>query len=308
VAVRAGGLRRGFLLAALAGAELLVLEFVFVRPNMSPALTHFWGLGQPHLPSLGTFPLLLPQFLPLLTDSRLLLSVALALFLASPFAFRDAKVPLAFLPILVFLGLDSLGLYPLTLRTGLLLLPSTLFMLLCGLRTLREGAARFRGDVLVDGGALLLVAWIFSTLCVLPFTLRRAGEDYEGAVAYLKANLRARERVLVHASCDEGFRLYARLLGLGESQAIYGNTGWPCCPRDLRKLETRDVDADVGASLPPNYRGRLYLLVTDRFEHWAYVGRDERPLLVAALRARGCLIRPPRSFLQVSLVPFDCRP
>lgn len=304
-AVRWDGLRRGLLLAALAGAELLLLDRVFVRPNMSPALIRFWDLGHPHLPSLDTFSLL-PQFLPLLIEPRLVIGVALALFVLSPFAFRDAKIPLALLPILVFLGIDSLGLYPLTLRTGLLLLPSILLMLLCGVLTLRALAARIRGEVFVDGAALVVVAWIFSTFCALPFTHRSSGEDYEGAVAYLKASVRGGERVLVHASCDEGFRLYARLLGLGEERAIYGNTGWPCCPRELGRLVTRDVDADVAASLPPNYRGRLYLLVTDRLEHWVFVGRDERPLLVAALRARGCLIRPAHSFRQVSLVPFDC--
>jgi hypothetical protein len=135
-------------------------------------------------------------------------------------------------------------------------------------------------------------------------------EDMDGAVSFLHAHVQPDDFLWVHASCLEAFKLYTRMSKWRDAPALYGHTGWPCCPRgitdsDYKSSETL-VRSDFGNALPKNFSGRVWLLYTTRSVHWeAYA--DEPHIMETILRERGCKERPTPSFFNVGVNSFDCK-
>jgi hypothetical protein len=94
--------------------------------------------------------------------------------------------------------------------------------------------------------------------------------------------------------------LYATMLGWTRPPVIYGDTGWPCCPRDKIArpgISTRQaVVEDLDRMIPPGHSGRAWLLYTIRPTHWDWVGLDESNVWRDHLTDRGCKM--PKPYLQ----------
>jgi hypothetical protein len=131
-----------------------------------------------------------------------------------------------------------------------------------------------------------------------------------GAVTSLKSAFHDGDALYVHASEQEEFKLYSRLLGFAPSAVQFGNTGWPCCPRHIESwkhrgsvdLMERDVARLYAVSLP----ARLWELHTLRAEHWSYIGLDEGKSLRALLIQRGCALAHYGEWRNLALSRFDC--
>ena len=114
-------------------------------------------------------------------------------------------------------------------------------------------------------------------------------EDYVAAVRFLRANVAPGEVVLVHPSAREGFRLYTDMENWHPA-VIYGDTGWPCCPRGHAAKPQSSTELAVRQDLDAKIReaGHLWLLHATRGQHWEYAGLNEGELWRSLLTKRGC--------------------
>jgi hypothetical protein len=138
-------------------------------------------------------------------------------------------------------------------------------------------------------------------------------EDMAGAVAFLQRTSAAQDLILVHPSAGESFVLYARMYGWTMPPAIYGDTGWPCCPRGkvwLPRVSTEQiVNADIDRMVPSGYTGRIWMLYTIRPAHWSYTWQDESQMWRYHLAERGCSIAASnRQFENLEISVADCGP
>src|SRR5262249_27681344 len=112
----------------------------------------------------------------------------------------------------------------------------------------------------------------------------------------------------VHASCSEGFKLYARMRNW-QNQAHFGRTGWPCCPRGVADpLATSSeplVRADFGTALPAGFSGRIWLLYTKRFWPCDEIA-NEPQIMRTILRESGCAEVLSPSFREIAAASFNC--
>ncbi len=300
--------RRPALLAGAAGGVLAVLFIFFIRPNYSPNLGRFWTFDT----DAGFSPGLAAAILfVIVAAGRVVLSL-----IRKRSGWREWTQILCVLPCLLLVSASALEWYPLTYRTRLFVLPCFLLLGAINLDDLRNWIAPrinlFEGtgvDVAV-GLLILAVALIgFKTQFRHDSTVPK--EDVAGAVAFLQRKSAARDLILVHPSTGESFVLYARMYGWNMPPAIYGDTGWPCCPRGKVWAPTvsteKLVDADIDRMVPSGYSGRIWMLYTIRPAHWIYTWQDESQMWRSHLADRGCNISPPnRQFENLAISIADC--
>jgi hypothetical protein len=135
-------------------------------------------------------------------------------------------------------------------------------------------------------------------------------ENMAGAVRYLHRNVAPSDLVLVHASLREGFLLYTRMQGWTAPPVVYGDTGWPCCPRDQPSgpdTATPDkVLRDLDAKIPRDFHGRIWLFYTDRPLHWDYVRAYDPKIWQNYFWSRNCRAELYIRFANLGLVPMTC--
>jgi hypothetical protein len=138
----------------------------------------------------------------------------------------------------------------------------------------------------------------------------RPVEDIQGAVRFLRTHVQPGDLVLAHSEAREGVLFYARREGWSKHQVIFGDTGWPCCPRDKEAwphFSTRDaVIHDLDSKIPRGFHGRIWLLYSTRPTHWQYTGLDEGDLWRRHVWENGCPPGPYFDFQNLAVSPMDC--
>jgi hypothetical protein len=222
----------------------------------------------------------------------------------------------------VALLLDLLHVYPLSNngRTGLILLPcvalafaSCLEVITLKISETFSPRTRWQGITprnryAISTGVLLIV---LTSSTGVKDALRddRVREDMAGAVQFVFQNSSPSDFVFVHASCEEAFRLYARMYDWSFPSTVrFGDTGWPCCPRRMKATGSskNEVLQNFITNIPPGNNERVWFLATERDGHWAFVGLDEPALLTSALLAAGCEELPTQLFTNIRLASFAC--
>jgi len=131
-----------------------------------------------------------------------------------------------------------------------------------------------------------------------------------GAVRYLHQKVSPSDVVLVHASLREGFLLYSAIEGWTAPPVIYGDTGWPCCPRDRPSgpdTATPDkVNRDLDDKVPRDFHGRIWLFYTDRPLHWDYLHAYDPKIWQNYFWSRNCRPQVYIRFANLGLVPMNC--
>jgi hypothetical protein len=304
------GNRRPALLVGLTAGVLALLYIFFIRPNYSPDLHRFWEIDA----EAGISPGLVAAIVfVILAAGRVAFSL-----MTKRSGWRVWTQILCVLPCLLLAGASVLGWYPLSDRMRLFVLPCFLLLVAINLEDLLNWMAP-RIKFLEGAGVNVAVG-------VLSLTVALAGiktqfrdkasapkEDAAGAVAFLQRNSAAQDLILVHPSAGESFVLYARMYGWHMPPAIYGDTGWPCCPRGkvwLPRISTEKiVNADIDRMLPGGYSGRIWMLYTIRPAHWSYSWQDESQMWRHHLAERGCHIWPAnRQFENLEISSADCAP
>jgi hypothetical protein len=298
-----GGIRRAGALVLAFSCELAILYVALIRPNLSPELRASYFLAGAHNQSPGLL-------------AALLFCVAAALRAVYLFNQRpDSRACIqiaAVLPCLLLAVSNAFQWYPATPRTRLFVLPC--FLLLAAMNTEWAGQAFSLSGRRYVGAFVWLITIAVGSQAVWKQIREhqdRPEEDYAGAVRFLRQQVMPSDLLLVHPSVLEGFKLYTTIEGWHEHPAIYGDTGWPCCRRDMIPTHLtsteRALSDDLDRKLPRGFTGRVWLFYSARHTHWMYVGLDEGELWREHLWARGCA--PASQYLQLQnlgISTMDC--
>ena len=286
--------RRAITLAGVSGAVLAVLYWFFVQPNYTPALRAYW-LGDPQA---------------WLTPG-MIAAVAFCAMVAVRMAFtRDPTSILLWTPCVLLFASELLGWYPASPRTQLFVRPCFLLLLAINAEDLVTYAKWRRRPV--DAIVVLAAAVVIFLGVRKQFHEGRfqPEENMSGAVRYLRKNVGPSDLVLVHPSLREGFLLYTAIQGWNAKPVIYGDTGWPCCPRGrpagVDFSTPQKVRHDLDAKIPRDFHGRIWLFYTDRPLHWAYVRVEDSKLWQNYFWSRNCRPELYIRFANLGLTPMQC--
>jgi hypothetical protein len=286
---------RRLLTATSAAAAFLVLYFALIQPNSAESLRSHWA-AQPHgYRHLFYLQSLLPYAV-----------AAIGLSILTRRRRRYLAVALIYSPVFLLLAADRLGAYPASARTALFILPC-LALALAG----ATWAVALRSRALAY--IVLLMAFAAQlSLAYRDFWVPEPVEEMDEAVTEIYARAQASDKIYVHASAAEGFRLYAKLRDLSTANVLWGATSWPCCPRHLPFAPGRTNDASVAAGLarlfPSQPNSRVWLIWTNRPEHWVWVGHDDRQRILDHLEGFGCIRRTLPTYRNVGLFLYSCGP
>jgi hypothetical protein len=329
-------LLRGLTLGVV-GASIFGIQYIFlIAPNTSPALHAFWaprpGIAIAILSACGRLLKLLPLSGPLpsttepvpltaglITRGLVAGTIALTGFVLACLRFLRGRRKwleiqvLCLSPCLAAIVAHAASWYPASPRTSLFLLPFLVTFLTSSVQLMATFiATRFRQAWLRPCVRAALFSLTIATIAVgvsnVPVSqLKTPTEDVESAVSFLRSHVRGDDLLWVHASMSESFTLYKRMLGWSDPPAVYGHTGWLCCPREVVPIPgispEESVRRDVDNTLPIGRSGKLWLLYTG---NWAWVGRDEAVTVKGILRQRGCNESDTQKFYNVGLAVFDC--
>jgi len=291
----------------LTSAVFLTLLFLFIRPNQSPEMMAYWHTQRAFPPRIsGTFQFYMDGFKGVfyMSWSRFL-SWGFALLAICGVAnlawsIRNARsralLALSCLPILTLLALDRLLLYPFCAnKQDIFIFPCLAVLGLCGAAKIVEFLTRnIRERVAIE--AVSIVACAAFTMAALRLDFRKpprfSSEDPASAVRLLQRTANPGDLVYVHASAEEQIKLYLRLFDVHDMTVVFGNTGWPCCTRH-HQFETGAVDdsyvmRDLQNQVGEARSGRVFLVFADRIPQWAWLGRDERQMILRHVQDLSC--------------------
>jgi hypothetical protein len=294
--------RRALELTLAAAAVLAILYVAIIRPNVATELRAYWASDLENGFSRGT-----------------LIALAAAIAITA-FSITRSKVKLGvrewvqiicLLPCILFAIAAALGLYPLSYRTRLFVVPGLILIVTVFAEGLCQRFVTNRRMLNAAVAAAIALTVLLGMRAHLRSVPNLPKEDLDGAVRFLQTAVPPKDLLLVHPSVGETFRLYAAMDDWNAPPVIYGDTGWPCCPRgkDARPLSstTEAVVRDLQRMIPTGYSGRVWLLYTIRPTHWDWVGFDESKLWRSYLAEHGCLVsRPDRRFENLAISTADC--
>jgi hypothetical protein len=312
---------RACLLAAAAAGTLIGEYFFFIRPNSPSVLSANWTVKSAVPVNIYRLLVELPLN-HLLRKQGMILSIIAVIVIPGVIVgwsrFRKGRRKwfelqvLSLSSCLLLIVSDKLSRYPFSERTGLLLLPFVIVLIVSSLQLMHLVVLQRRR------------AWArpfldIALLCVVAMTIKASyrgnrevmpREDADGAVSFLRANVRPGDFLWVHASCAEAFKLYSRIDKWHGAPVHYGHTGWPCCARGIDKASSTFgeglVHRDFGSALPRSFDRRVWLLYTMRPQHWLRKP-DERAFMQRILRERGCIESPTPFFYEIRVSSFDCK-
>jgi hypothetical protein len=294
-AVALGDRLRAATLAGITGVVLAILYWFLVRPNYTPALRAYW-MGDPET-------LLTPGMI----AAVVFCVVAGVRASARP---RDGIAIILLSSCVLLFASELLGWYPASPRTQLFVRPCFLLLLAMNVEDLVT-FARWRQRP-VDAIVILAAAMVMFLGVRKQFHEGRfqPEEDMSGAVRYLRKNVGPSDLVLVHPSLREGFLLYTAIQGWTAKPVIYGDTGWPCCPRGRRAgvdISTPEkIRRDLDAKVPRDFHGRIWLFYTNRPLHWDYVRVEDSKLWQNYFWSRDCRPELYIRFANLGLTPMAC--
>ena len=302
-----GGIRRAGWLVLIAGGVLAILYEVFIRPNLNSELRVYWIANAQHVS---------PGLL-----AAVVFCVAAALH-ATFTLYRRSELRVlpigvlmqiaAVLPCLLLAVADAFQWYPASPRTRLFALPCFLLAAAMNAEGLCRWLTRGRVPRLVGAALWLAVIAVPSEAAWKQVSEHRSqpGEDFAGAVQFLRQNVTPVDLLLVHASMIEGFRLYTSMEGWRDHHAIYGDTGWPCCRRGNIATHLtstrRAVFEDLDRNIPRGFSGRIWMMYSTRDTHWAWAGLDEGNLWRSHVWDRGCPPGPYLALENIAISAMDC--
>ena len=323
--------------AGLIAVVLVVLGIeyvVFYKPNASPELRRFWYTVSINrrdsdlLQTLFRHAIIFVRHIPVpgALQALTVLAVTAVVTLGTVLGLRDparrgltlTAICLGGLPALAILASGLLDLYPNFERTSLFLLPGLAILTAwCTEIVVADAGALGRrlaiGPVL---GYAATAACLAAGLVMLVYGTRQGlgpvspREEYQAAVRFIGSEASAGDLVFVHACCEEGLRLYRKLEPWpAEPVVAVGTTGQPCCPRDKPALkhDLVEVGDDIRRHVPPDFRGRVWIVYTDRADYWRYSSvAPEGPILRTAVEAAGCRLDGGRGFTAMRVDRLDC--
>jgi hypothetical protein len=300
----AEGFRKAAGLAVAASAVLLPEYWFFIRPNLSPQLHDFWAVDLDNRINAG---LIVVALFCLAAGARVAVWLTAKWMKKERRAVRPLAQMVCVLPCLLLAASRLMGLYPISHRTRLFVLPC---LALLAAMILEDFVPRLKTPPMQ--WALLALALGFAGLAITnQITQHRdlPEEDFAAAVPYLKTHVAPNDLLLVHAASKEGFLLYAAMDGW-KSTALFGDTGWPCCvPGKEGRPGTSRPEAvlqDLDSKVPMGFTGRVWLFYSTRPTHWTYVGINEGDLWRKHLWERGCPPGPYVKFENLAVSPMDC--
>jgi hypothetical protein len=283
--------RRGLGLACVAGAMLALLFIFFIRPNLGDQLRAYWASEPESGLSRGVLAALI---------AMLVVTLAGLVRARGRPGWREWTQIVCVLPCVLLAVAGAFGWYPMSYRTRLFVFPCFLLVGLMGAQDLAQWLLKDRRVVNAAAWAAMAAAVLLGIRTELRSHPYLPKEDVDGAVRFLQRTVAPSDILVVHPSVGESFRLYAAMHGWTSPPVAYGDTGWPCCPRQKISrpgISTRRaVNADLDRMIPPGYSGRAWLLYTIRPTHWNWVGLDESNVWRDRLTDRGCAM--PKPYLQ----------
>jgi hypothetical protein len=290
-AVGFGNSSRAATLAGICAAVLAVLYWFLIRPNYTAALRAYW-MGDPEV---------------WLTPSTIA-AVVLCVGFAARIAWTRNTVGLTLLtPCVLLFASELLGWYPASPRTHMFVRPCFILLLLIVLEDLAK-LTKWKWDAIVlVAAAVVIFLGVRKQFHEGRF---QAEEDMAGAVRYLHMNVTPSDLVLVHASLREGFLLYTAIQGWTAKPVIYGDTGWPCCPRakpaGVHISTPEKIRRDLDSKIPQDFHGRIWLFYTNRPLHWEYVRVEDSKLWQNYFWNRDCRPELYIRFANLGLTPMTC--
>jgi hypothetical protein len=298
-----------------------------VQPNTSPTLRQFWFENPADRLSAPQQAFLLVEGMPfpdrLLAHHELIGGIALLILLtglafALIRAWRGKSEWACFqllfgLPILALFAAHNLKLYPASSRTVLFLAPCFILLVTRALQQVfvwavvvprRAFARRFLRAA--------LAAFTFGVFAVSisqnpPSELRRSVENFQAAFSFLESLRGQSDSLYVHSSCTESYKLYSRMASRSMPAAVFGHTGWPCCPRGIEpfRVGMDTMDSDLGQLLQLG-SARVWSLYTTRSGHTNRLLIDETANRRDNMGRRGCSEVRVNSFENVAVALYDC--
>jgi hypothetical protein len=336
--IRASLLR--VLALGVAAATAFGFEYRFlIARNTSPALYQFWaprrGIPIALLSAGGRLVKLLPLGGPPATTAEpaaisagaVAMAMALAAIALTGLVLACLRIRrgrrkwleiqvLCLAPCLAAIAAHAASQYPVSPRTSLFLLPFLVTLLTSSLQLIGAFvSAAFKQPWLRPSVQTALIVLMIATIVIgvrnVPVSeLVSPFEDVESAVSFLRGRVQRDDLLWVHASMSESFTLYKRMSGWSDPPAVFGQTGWGCCPRGVDATQgmgsEESVRRDIDNTLPAGRGGRIWLLYTTRAGLWAFVGQDESLIVKAILRQRGCSESGGQTFYNVGIGLFDC--
>jgi hypothetical protein len=291
IAVAVGNRGRAVMLAGIGAAVLAAMYWWLIRPNYTSALRAYW-MGDPEI-------WLAPG---------MIAAIAFCVVAAASIAWTRNTIGLILLaPCILLFASELLGWYPASPRTHLFVRPCFVLLVVMNLEALVR-ITKWRLDaVVVLAAAVVVFLGVRKQFHEGRF---QPEENMAGAVRYLHKNVAPSDLVLVHASLREGFFLYTRMQGWTGPPVIYGDTGWPCCPRDTpagpATATPDNVLRDLDAKIPHDFHGRIWLFYTDRPLHWDYVRAYDPQIWQNYFWSRNCRPELYIRFANLGLVPMNC--
>gem|GEM_PF-1058924 len=320
---------RWWALCALAAA-VVAFEYVYlIIPNSNADLENYWRQPIPeglfgyvnrlysslfelfhHLP--------LPRVLLSFTGARIAAVTGAALLLPAVVQRtrvgawrRDRFELLALAGLAALTGMiaaELLRVYPLVIRTSLPMLPSLVLVAGYGVVLIKEELIeRLPGRARQVAGGLLGLAVV--SLVAAGADIRWNSyliEDLRGAVAHLKQNVAEDDTLYVHASSIEGYKLYTRMLDWEAPNPVFGEFGWPCCPRPVGVTDHLDEAAlrrDLSRVMAARRPGKLWVLHAGYPMIW-----NSLKVMEEGFRAAGCTEDPRARRTGIAVRSFSCPP
>ncbi len=284
---------RAIVLGALTSLVLAAMYWWLIRPNYTPALRAYWISD----PETWMAPIMIA-------------AIAFCIAAAARIAWTRNTIGLILLaPCVLLFASELLGWYPASPRTHLFVRPCFVLLLVMNLEALVK-MTKWRLDAVV---VLAAAAVVFLGVRKQFHEGRfQPEENMAGAVRYLHKNVAPSDLLLVHASLSEGFLLYTGMQGWTAPPVIYGDTGWPCCPRaKAAGPDTATPDKvlrDLDAKIPHDFHGRIWLFYTDRPLHWDYVRAYDPQIWQNYFWSRNCRPELYIRFANLGLTPMACAP
>jgi len=292
--VALGDRLRAITLAGVSGLVLAFLYWFFVRPNYTASLRAYWKSDPGHW----------------LTPGMIAVVAFCAVVAARTAWNRDRVSILLVAPCVLLFASELLGWYPASPRTQLFVRPCFLLLLAVNAEDLVTFTKWKRGPldaIVVLAAAVVMLLGVRKQFHEGRF---QPEEDMSGAVRYLRKNVGPSDLVLVHPSLQEGFLLYTAIQGWTAKPVVYGDTGWPCCPRDKPAgvdISTPEkIRRDLDSKIPQDFHGRIWLFYTDRPLHWQYVRVEDPKLWQNYFWGRGCRPELYIRFANLGLTPMTC--
>lgn len=299
IAVAFGDRARSITLAGIGGAVLAVLYWWLIRPNYTPTLRAYW-MGDPEI-------WLAPGMIAAVAFCILVAARIAWASINRNLTWRDWTLIVLLAPCVLLFASELLGWYPASPRTHLFVRPCFALLLIMNAEDLARLTKWKLQAVVVLAAAAVVFLGVRKQFHEGRF---QPEEDMAGAVRYLRKNVAPSDLVLVHASLREGFLLYTAIEGWAGPPVIYGDTGWPCCPRGKQAgpnaSTPEDVLRDLDAKVPRDFRGRVWLFYTDRPLHWDYVRVYDPKLWQNYFWSRNCSAELYIRFANLGVVPMRC--